>query len=81
MSAAGPRGSAVRNVVGWVCLMLALVILPASGIGLVRALDAGGYGTSSITVALYWLSGGGAFLAFGIALLIWEWSVRYRIPH
>jgi hypothetical protein len=80
MSAPGPR-SAIRTVLGWVSLVLALVILPVSGIGLVRALDAGGYGTSSVTVALYWLSGGGAFLAFGIALLIWEASVRYRIPH
>jgi hypothetical protein len=61
--------------------MAALVTLPAGFIQMVRALERGGYGTSSVTYSLAWLGVGGAFLGFGIALMIWELSVRHNIRH
>jgi hypothetical protein len=64
-----------------VCLLLALVTLPAGFVQMVRALNAGGYGTSSVTIALMVLGLGGAFLGFGIGLLIWELSIRHNIRH
>jgi hypothetical protein len=48
---------------------------------MIRALEAGGYGTSSNTIAFAWLGLGGALLGLGVALLIWEISVRYNIRH
>ena len=48
---------------------------------MVRALERGGYGTSSITIALAWLGLGGGLLGLGIALLIWELSVRHNMRH
>jgi hypothetical protein len=82
MTSAGPqRGSPIRYVVGMICLMVALVMLPAAFIQMVRALERGGYGTSSVTSSYMWLGAGGGFLGFGIALLIWELSVRHNIRH
>ena len=78
----GPqRGSPARSVIGWMCLVTALVTLPAGFVLMVRALERGGYGTSSVNVALYVLGAGGGLLGFGIALLIWEYSVRHNIRH
>jgi hypothetical protein len=48
---------------------------------LVTALERGGYGTSSNTLAFVWLGAGGGFLGLGIVLLIWEYSVRYNVRH
>ncbi len=74
-------GSPIRYVTAMVSLMAALVAIPG-GLGfMIRALERGGYGTSSITVAVLWLGAGGAFLGLGIALLIWELSVRHNIRH
>jgi hypothetical protein len=64
-----------------VCLMAAMVSLPAGFVQMVRSLERGGYGTSGITVALIWLGVGGGFLGFGVALLIWELSVRHNVRH
>ena len=64
-----------------VCLLLAMVTLPTGFIQMVQALNRGGYGTSSVTAALLVLGLGGAFLGFGIALMIWELSVRHNIRH
>lgn len=64
-----------------VCLMVAMVSIPAGFIQMVRALERGGYGTSSNTLALVWLGIGGGFLGLGIVLLIWELSVRYNVRH
>jgi hypothetical protein len=78
----GPqRGSAIRSVAGAVCLVAAMVALPAGFIVMVRSLERGGYGTASITYALGWLGLGGGLLGMGIALLIWELSVRHNIRH
>ena len=74
-------GSPIRYVLGAVCLISAMVTLPAGFILMVRALDRGGYGTVRVTYALATLGLGGGLLGLGIALLIWEISVRYNIRH
>lgn len=79
---AGPqRGSPIRYVVAMVCLFGAMVTLPAGFVQMVRALEHGGYGTSSVNAAVYLLGAGGGLLGLGVALLIWELSVRHNIRH
>ena len=79
---AGPaRGSPIRSVVALVSLVGALVALPAGGLQMVRTLERGGYGTSSIDYAVALLGVGGGLLGLGIALLIWEISVRHNWRH
>ena len=46
---ASRRGSPIRYVAGMVCLIGAMVALPAGFVQMIRALERGGYGTSSIT--------------------------------
>lgn len=82
MTPTGPqRGSPTRYVLALLCLLLALVVLPAGFVQMVRALDRGGYGTSSVNYSFYSLGVGGAFLGLGICLLIWELSVRHNVRH
>jgi hypothetical protein len=82
MKPEGPqRGSPARYVSGLVCLIAAMVTLPAGFVQMIVALERGGYGTSSNTLALAWLALGGALLGLGMALLIWELSVRYNVRH
>jgi hypothetical protein len=76
-----PRGSPIRYIAGVVSLIGAMVVLPAGGLQMVRTLERGGYGTSGIDQALAILGVGGGLLAFGIALLIWELSVRHDWRH
>jgi hypothetical protein len=64
-----------------VCLFGSLVVLPAGFIMMVRALESGGYGSQAVTRALAVLGAGGGLLGVGIALLIWELSVRYNVRH
>ena len=64
-----------------ICLMAAVVTLPAGFIQMIRTLERGGYGTSSNTLAFATLGLGGGFLGLGMALLIWELSVRHNIRH
>lgn len=75
------RGSPGRYITGMVCLIGALVTLPAGFIQMIAALERDGYGTSSNTLALVTLASGGALLGLGIALLIWELSIRHNIRH
>lgn len=78
----GPqRGSPARYVAGMVSLIGAMVTIPAGFVQMIRALERGGYGTSSNTIALGWLGLGGGLLGLGIALLIWELSVRHNVRH
>ena len=78
----GPqRGSPARYVAGMVSLIGAMVTIPAGFIQMIRALEGGGYGTTSNSVAFLWLGLGGGLLGLGIALLIWEVSVRHNIRH
>lgn len=82
MKMTGPqRGSPVRYIAGMVCLIGAMVTIPAGFVLMVRALEGGGYGTSANTIALTWIAVGGGLLGLGIALVIWELSVRYNIRH
>jgi len=82
MKPIGPqRGSTNRYIAGLVCLMIAMVTLPAGFVQMIRALEAGGYGTSSNTLAFVTLAAGGAFLGLGIALVIWELSIRHNVRH
>ena len=82
MKPAGPqRGSPIRYVSGIVLLVLALVTLLSGGFMMVGALERGGYGTASVDRAVTVLATGGAFLAIGISLLIWELSIRHNIRH
>ena len=82
MKPKGPqRGSTPRYIAGMVCLMVAMVTLPAGFVQMIRALEGGGYGTSSNTLAFVTLAAGGGFLGLGIALVIWELSIRHDIRH
>ena len=73
--------SSIRFVVAGVCLMSAMVCLPAGFIQMVLSLERGGYGTNAIGYAVAWLALGGGLLGLGIALLIWELSIRYGVRH
>jgi hypothetical protein len=74
-------GSSIRYVIGLVSLVGALVALSAGGMQMVRTLERGGYGTPSIDYAVALLGLGGGLLGLGVALLIWELSVRHNVPH
>ena len=75
------QGSTIRTIAGGVSLASSLVVLPAGFIQMVQALERGGYATGGVTFALWWLAAGGGLLGTGIALLIWEISVRHGIKH
>ena len=75
------KQSIARTISGSVCLVASLVVLPAGFVMMVRALEASGYGSPAVTQALAVLAGGGGLLGLGIALLIWELSVRYNVRH
>ena len=82
MKSTGPqRGSPVRYVAGMVCLIGAMVTILAGFVQMIGALERGGYGTTSNTIAFAWLGLGGGLLGSGIALIIWELSVRHNIRH
>jgi hypothetical protein len=78
----GPqRGSPIRYVAALVSLFAAMVTILAGFLFMIRALEAGGYGTSTNTAAIVWLGAGGGLLGIGIVLLIWELSVRHNVKH
>ena len=82
MRTSGPqRGSPARYVAAMVCLIGAMVTIPAGFVRMIGALERGGYGTTSNTIALIWIAAGGGLLGIGIALLIWELSIRHNIRH
>lgn len=75
------RSSPSRYIAALVCLIAAMVTIPAGFVSMVRALESGGYGTSANTAAMVWIAAGGGLLGLGIALLIWELSVRHNVRH
>ena len=75
------KGSALRYLSGLVSLIVSLVVLAASFVQMILSLEATGYGSRGVTVALVWMSLGGGLLGFGMAMVIWELSVRYDIRH
>jgi hypothetical protein len=64
-----------------VSLLTSLVTIIAGFIFMIRSLEAGGYGTSSNSLAIAWIGAGGGLLGLGIVLLIWELSVRHNVRH
>jgi hypothetical protein len=82
MKPIGPqRGSPARYVVGIVSLIGAMVTTAAGFVQMIGALERGGYGTTSNTIAFLWLGLGGGLLGLGMSLIIWELSVRHNIRH
>ena len=75
------KPSPTRYVAAGVSLIGAMVCLPAGFIQMVLALQRGGYGTSSLFYPVALLGLGGGLLGLGIALMIWELSVRHGIRH
>ncbi|MFA5907517.1 MAG: hypothetical protein WC815_01945 [Vicinamibacterales bacterium] len=75
------KPSPIRYVAAGVCLIAAMVCLPAGFIQMVMSLERGGYGTNPLFYAVAWLGLGGGLLGLGIALMIWELSVRHGIRH
>jgi hypothetical protein len=61
-----------------VLIVAALAVAAFGFTRLVGVLDGGGYGTPAMRQALTVLGVSGAFLAGGIATLIWDVSKRYE---
>jgi len=78
MVAVPERKSLLRAVIGVVSLLASLIVIP---IGFVLLISHAQGGNTARTLArpLGVLMAGGGLLAFGIAMLIWELSVRYDI--
>ena len=78
MSATPEPKSLLRAVLGVVSLVSSLIVIPIGFVLLVIDSEAG-RGPSGNMRPFGVLMAGGALLAFGIAMLIWEMSVRYDI--
>ena len=70
--------SLLRAVAGVVSLFASLIVIPIGFVLLVQNADPGNP-SRSIKLPLGVLMAGGGLLALGIAMLIWEVSVRYDI--
>lgn len=81
MTTVPQQPSSVRYVTAGVCLIGAMVCLPAGFIQMVLVLQRGGYGSHSLSYAIAWLALGGGLLGLGMALMIWELSVRHGVRH
>ena len=77
-SAEERAGSALRVITGIVLIIVAFAAAAFGFTRLVGVLDGGGYGTPAMRQALTVLGIAGAFLAGGIATLIWDISERYE---
>ncbi len=77
VSPTGPK-SVLRATAGVVCIVVALVVIPIGFVLIVTDTRTGG-GVGTLVRPLATLMLGGGLLACGIALLIWEVSVRYGI--
>lgn len=71
--------SFVRALVGVVSLVASLVVIAGGFVLLIAAMQAGERGTRPFFNALAVLGVGGGLLAAGIAVLIWEMSIRYDV--
>ena len=74
------HGSTVRLLIGAALTILALSLAVIGFVRLITVLESGGYGTTAMRTALILLGTSGAFLAAGIATLIWDISKRYESP-
>ena len=71
--------SFVRALIGVVSLVLSMIVIPAGFVLLVANMQAGDSSRRALMNALGVLSIGGGLMALGIAMLIWEMSVRYGV--
>ena len=71
-------GSTLRLIAAVVLIIVAVTTAALGFVRLISVLDGGGYGTSAMRLALMVLGAAGAFLAGGVATLIWEISKRYE---
>ena len=76
MGSAPEPKSLLRAVLGVVSLLSSLVLIPIGMVLLIADTRDGGAGLAR---PLGVLATGGALLALGVAMLIWEVSVRYGI--
>ena len=72
------RGSVARIVIGALLCLVAIVLSVYGFLHLAGVLAGGGYGTPAVRTALIILGTSGAFLATGIAVIIWDISLRYE---
>jgi hypothetical protein len=77
VSPTGPK-SVIRATAGVVSIAVALIVIPIGFVLIVTDTRTGG-GVETLVRPLAALTVGGGLLACGIALLIWEMSVRYGI--
>ena len=78
----GPRDepkSFLRALIGVVSLVLAMIVIPMGFVLLVTDMQSGDTSRRALVNALGVLSIGGGLMALGVAMLIWEMSVRYGI--
>ncbi len=80
MSDARRRPSLLRALAGLVILVSSFVVLMMGVVMLVTGLQRGAYNQQPMIEAFGVLSVGGGLLAAGIALLIWEISIRHGLP-
>jgi hypothetical protein len=78
MAGAPERKSLLRALVGVVSLVSSLIVIPLGFVVLITDAQSGSSGRS-LTRPLGVLMAGGGLLALGVAMLIWEVSVRYGI--
>jgi hypothetical protein len=71
--------SFLRALVGVLALASSVIVLPAGFVLLISGLQDGNDDTRSMVNALGVLSIGGGLMALGVAMLIWEMSVRYGV--
>jgi Na+-transporting NADH:ubiquinone oxidoreductase subunit NqrD len=71
------EGSTLRLLAGAVLIIVALATTLVGFARLIRVLEGGGYGTSAMLGALLILAAAGAFLAAGIATVIWDIAKRH----
>lgn len=80
--APGPGGepkSFLRALIGVVSLVLSMIVIPAGFVLLVADMQDGDSSRRALLNALAVLSVGGGLMALGVAILIWEMSVRYGV--
>ena len=71
-------GSTLLLLTGIVLIVVAVTTAVLGFVRLISILDGGGYGTPAMRWALIVLGAAGAFLAGGVATLIWELAKRYE---
>jgi hypothetical protein len=71
--------SFLRALIGVVALVLAMIVIPLGFVLLVTDMQAGDTSRRALLNALGVLSIGGGLMALGVAMLIWEMSVRYGV--